>query len=207
MGTASKPFLLHAMETALSKLAQEHTDLYRSVIEPIRESPFETIQYLLIRSLAANGPLFADEGVDHLCRRPERLKIGYISDLYWASRQLIESISAHCSDEKLKQLETLLLGYYSDWERSNPSRNRFGHAQFTLLSGINAARRSEKVHKRLEEWRRKFGQQEPTSPKPIEAQQVQSPIPEDAVEKMSDEQLLSAIHQYDTDTHDFYAGW
>ncbi len=195
--------LLNAMEIALSELAMQHTNIYRSVVEPIRESPFETIQYLLIRSLAANGPQFADEGVDHLCRRPERLKIGYISDLYWASRQLIESISAHCSDEKLKQLETLLLGYYSDWERSNPSRNQFGHAQFTLLSGINAARRSEEVHKRLEEWRRKFGQQEPESPKPIEAQQVQSPIPEDAVEKMSDEQWLSAIHHHDTDTHEF----
>ena len=195
--------LLNAMETALSKLAKKHTDVYRSVIEPIRESPFETIQYLLIRSLAANGPLFADEGVDHLCKSPERLEIGYSSNSHWASRQLIESISSHCSDEKLKQLETLLLGYYSDWERGVWGRKEHGHAQFTLLSGINAARRSEKVHKRLEELRRKFGQQEPTSPKPVKPQFAQPPIPEDAVEKMSDEQLLSAIHHYDTDTHDF----
>ena len=101
-------------------LALQHTETYRSVLDPIRESPFETIQYLLIRSLASNGQLFADEGVDHLCKRPECLKIGYTSNLYWASRQLIESISPHCSDEKLKQLETLLLGYYPDWEKSVP---------------------------------------------------------------------------------------
>ncbi len=195
--------LLNAMENALSELAMQKTDVYRSVIEPIRESPFETIQYLIIRSLAANGPLFADEGVDHLYKNPERLNIGYSSDTHWASRQLIESLSPHCSDEKLRQLETLLLGYYSDWERSNPSRNRFGYAQFTLLSGIIETRRSERVRKRLEEWRRKFEQQEPASPKPMEAQFAQPPIPEDATEKMNDEQWLSAIHHHDTDTHEF----
>ena len=195
--------LLNALETALSKLALQHTDVYRSVIEPIRESPFETIQYLLIRSLAANGSQFADEGVDHLCKRPERLEIGYSSNLYWASRQLIESITPRCFDEKLEQLETLLLEYYPDWERSELGRKEHGHAQFTLLSGINAARRSEKVHKRLEEWRRKFGRQEPTAPEPMEAQWAQPPIPEDATEKMSDEQWLSAIHHHDTDERDF----
>ena len=195
--------LLNAMETALAKLAIHHTEIYQSVIEPIRESPFETIQYLLIRSLASNGPLFADEGVDHLCERPERLEIGYSSDPHWASRQLIESISPHCSDEKLKQLETLLLGYYPDWERSILGRKRFGHAQFTLLSGIIATRRSKETRKRLEELRRKFERQEPASPTPMEVQRAQSPIPEDGAKKMSDEQWLSAIHQHDTDDREF----
>ncbi len=195
--------LLHAMEIALSKLAIHHTDIYRSVIEPLRDSPYETVQYLLIRSLAANGPLFADEGIDHICNRPERLEIGYSSDPHWASRQLIESITPHCSDEKLNQLETLLLGYYSDWERSNPSRNQFGYAQFTLLSGIVETRRSEEVIKRLNEWRRKFGFQEPASPTPTEAQRVQSPIPEDAADRMSDEHWLSAIRRYDTGRSNF----
>lgn len=202
-GYGTDAALLNAMEIALSKLAVKHTNIYRSVIEPIRESPYETIQYLLVRSLAANGPQFADEGVDHLCRRPERLKIGYVSNLYWASRQLVESISPHCTDEKRKQLETLLLEFYPDWERSLLGRTQHGHAQFTLLSGINAARQSEQVHKRLEELRRKFGRQEPVSPAPMEAQLVQPPIPESAAEKMSDEQWLSSIHKYDTDDRDF----
>lgn len=202
-GYGTDAALLNAMETALSELAVQKTDVYRSVIEPIRESPFETIQYLLLRSLAANGPLFADEGVDHLYKNPERLKIGYSSASHWASRQLIESISPHCTDEKLNQLETLLLGYYSDWEKDVWGRQQFGYAQFTLLSGIIETRRSNKIHKRLEELRRKFGRQEPVSPVPIEAQLVQPPIPEDAAEKMSDEQWLSSIHKYDTDDRDF----
>ena len=195
--------LLEGMEIALSKLAMQNPEKYRSVVEPLRDSPFETIQFLLIRSLASNGPLFADEGVEQLCRRPEHLEIGYLSDPYWAARQLIESLSPHCSDENLKHLESLLLSYYPDWERSTLGRQQYGQAQFTLLSGIIETRRSKEVSKRLEELRRKFGRQEPPSPRPMKAQWAQSPIPVDAVEVMSDEQWLSAIRQHDADTHEF----
>ena len=202
-GYTIKAALLNAMVTALSKLALQHAQMYRSLIEPLHESPYETIQYLLLRSLAANGPLFADEGVDHLCGRPERLHIGYSSDTHWASRQLIESLSPHCSDEKLRQLESVLLGYYSDWERSIWGKNQFGYAQFTLLNGIAETRRSGEVIKRIEELRRKFGRQEPPSPEPMKSQRVQSPIPADAAGRMNDEHWLSAIRRYDTDRSDF----
>ena len=191
--------LLMAMEIALSKLAAQHPEVYQSVIEPIRDSPYETIQYLLIRSLAANGARLANEAVDHLCAKPDRFKIGYLSDPHWATRQLIESISPHCSNEKLQQLEVLLLGYYPDWERSTPGRRQYGYAQFTLLSGITATRRSQEENRRLEELRRKFGRAEPDAPRPMKAERVPSPIPEQTAEKMSDDQWLSAIRQYDSE--------
>ena len=191
--------LLMAMEIALSKLAAQHPEVYQSVIAPIRDSPYETIQYLLIRSLAANGALFADEGVDHLCTKPDRLKLGYLSDPHWATRQLIESISPHCSDERLQQLEVLLIGYYPDWERSTQGRRQYGYAQFTLLSGIIATRRSQEANRRLEELRRKFGRAEPDAPRPMKAEWVPSPIPEQTAEKMSDDQWLLAIRQYDSE--------
>ena len=193
--------LLKGMETALSQLAMQDPEMYRSVIKPIRDSPFETIQFLIIRSLAANGSLFADEGVIQLCNRPERLQIGYLADSYWAARQLIESISPHCTDEKLIKLENVLLGYYPDWERSNLGRQLYGQAQFTLLSGIIETRRSIEVSKRLAELRRKFRRGDTPPPTPMEVQQTQSPISTDAVERMSDEQWLSAIRRYDTGEH------
>ena len=193
--------LLKSMEIALSKLAVQYPEKCRSVIDPLRESPFETIQYLLARTFASDGALFANEAVDHLCENPERLYIGYMSDSHWASRQLIESISPHCSDEKLQQLEVLLLGYYSDWERSAPGRRQYGYAQFTLLNGITARRRSQEVSKRLEELRRKFGRPEPETPRPMKVELVPSPIPEHAAEKMGDEEWLSAIRQHNSDEH------
>ena len=198
-GYSVESALLNAMENALSKLAVQHPEMYQSVIEPIRDSPYETIQYLLIRSLAANGARFANEAVEHLCAKPDRLRIGYLSDPHWATRQLIESISPHCSDENLQQLEVLLLGYYPDWERSTPGRRQYGYAQFTLLSGITAPRRSQEANRRLEELRRKFSQSEPDAPRPMKAERVPPPIPEQTAEKMSDDQWLSAIRQYDSE--------
>ena len=185
--------LLQAMEKALSKLAVQHPETYRSTVAPLRGSQFETVQYLLIRSLASNAELFANEAVDHLRTKPECLKMGYLSDPHWATRQLIESISPYCSDENLQQLELLLLGYYPEWERSALGRRQYGYAQFTLLTGIASTRLSQDAKRRLEELRRKFGRPEPDVPRPMRAETVPSPIPEQAAEKMSDNQWLAAI--------------
>ena len=200
--TGIKAALLEAMVIALSKLAAQRPDTYRSAINPLRNSSLETIQFLLIRSLASNGPLFADDGVDQLCRSPERLRVGYSSDPHWAAKELIESVSPHCSDEKLRELETMLLGYYTEWERSADGIRDYGYAQFTLLSGITASRRSKEVNDRLAELRIKFGRQEPTSPRPMKVQRAQSPIPVDAIGGMSDEEWLCAIQEHDTDKHE-----
>ena len=193
--------LLKSMEVALSILAVQYPEQFRLVIDPLRDSPFETIQYLLVRSFATNGELFADEAVDHLCEKPQLLHIGYTSDPHWATRQLIEAISPHCSDRKLHQLEALLLGYYSDWERSAPGRRRYGYAQFTLLNGIDITRRSQSANSRIEEWRRKFGELDSEAPRPMKADWVRSPIPEHAAERMSNEQWLSAIRQHNSSKH------
>ncbi len=200
------PALLSAMETALSRTAIEDTESYRSVIEPILESPFETVQYLLIRSMASNGSCFAEEAIDHLCQEPERLKTGYTSDSFGATRQLIESVSPFCSVQKLEQLETLLLGYYPEFEKSKEGRHLYGYAQFSLLSGIADTRRSEKAERRLGELRRKFGKQEPDPPSPMRTGTVQSPIPENAAEMMSNEQWLAAIHQHESEHGNWQQG-
>ena len=202
-GYSVEDALLKAMETALSKLAQQEPEAFRSAIQPIVDSTFETIQFLILRGLASSGSALADQCVDHLSEEPKRLNIGYASDSHWAARQLVESISQHCSEYKLKQLEDLLLGYYSPFERSKFGKDRFGYAQFTLLSGIASARQSQRVQKRIDEWRRKFPEQEPTPPRLMEATQIQSPIREDAAQKMNDEQWLSAMTQYDSDALGF----
>ena len=188
--------LLNAMGIALSELATENPGMYRSMIGPLRASPFETIQFLLLTSLASNGPQFADDGANHLCENPECLNIGYDSHPHWVARQLIEAISPYCSDDNLDQLENLLLGYYSSWEKSELGRPQWGYAQFTLLSGISDSRRSKEVNKRLAELQRKFGKQEPQLPKRMEAEFVGSPLPDGAAEKMTDGQWLSAISRH-----------
>lgn len=198
--------LLNATEIALSDWAKQEPELCISFLGPLFESEFETVHYLLLRTFASNGRLFAVEGADHLCKSPEYLSVGYVSDPYWVAREAIQAIAPHCPDKQLADLEDLLLRYYPNWERSEEGRRQRGRAQFILLNGISEGRRSERVNRRLQELRRKFGRPEPEAPLPMKAEMVVAPIDNASATKMTDAQWLSAITQYSGEESGFEMG-
>ncbi|MEG4396158.1 hypothetical protein [Microcoleus sp. BROC3] len=196
--------LLSGMEEALCDLAANHPEDFSILAEQqLRSSNFETIQFLLIRAYTANGERFADETIDYLCEQPARIQTGYTicsssgGASFWATRQLLEAITPHASNQHLAMLETAILNYYPEWEKIAGMHLYYGHAQFVLLEGINSSRRSESATRRLQEWQRKFSKQSVEAPKPMVVSVVGSPIPESATEKMTDEQWLRAIQHYD----------
>jgi hypothetical protein len=209
-----KDRLLTQMEVALSNLAQDNPEAFTSIkAQYLHDSKFETIQFLLIRAYTANGERFANEAIDYLCEDPIRLKTGYSivagnsrAAVHWATRKLIEATTPYCSIRQLERLENLLLEYYPNWERGEEFRLLRGYSQFVLLDGITTSRISPSANRRLQEWRRKFtaaqlldppGRIAP--PQAIEARIVGSPIPQEAAEKMTDAQWLTAIYEYDYD--------
>ena len=195
----SNAALLAAMETALSTLATNDSEAFAIVAKQLSTVNFETVQYLLIRAYATNGARFADEAAEYLCNRPARLRTGYGDNSYWATRQLLEAITPHCSAEWLAKLEEAILNYYPEWERSVEGHRAYGHAQLILLEGIIPSRRSAAAARRLDEWRRKFGVQSAEPPRSIEVRRVGSPVPEHAAERMTDDQWLSAVARYSHD--------
>jgi hypothetical protein len=195
----SNDALLAAMEASLATLATSDSKAFSIVAKQLSTMNFETVQYLLIRAYAANGSRFADEAAEYLCNRPARLRTGYGDNSYWATRQLLEAITPHCSAEWLAKLEEAILNYYPEWERSVEGHRAYGHAQMILLEGIIPSPRSAAAARRLDEWRRKFGVQSVEPPRPMEARYVGSPIPESAAERMTDDQWLSAVARYSHD--------
>jgi len=204
--------LLSGMEEALSDLAANHPEDFSILAEEqLRSSNFETIQFLLIRAYTANGERFADEAIDYLCEQPVRLQTGYSAGNgntraapYWATRQLIEATTPHCTEEKLLQLQAIILNYYTDYEKSYNGRQFRGYPQLILLDAIATSRRTDAINHRLQEWKRKFtnlewlkplGKIEP--PQSSQAWLVGSPISEKAADKMTDKQWLKAIASYD----------
>jgi hypothetical protein len=192
----SNAALLAAMETALFTLATSDPEAFAVVAKQLSTMNFETVQYLLIRAYATHGARFADEAAECLCNRPARLRTGYGDNSHWATRQLLEAITPHCSADWLAKLEGTILNYYPKWERSVEGRRVYGRAQLILLEGIAPSRRSAAATRRLEEWRRKFREQSTAPPRSTEVRQVKSPIPERAADKMTDEQWLGAIARY-----------
>lgn len=190
--------LLHAMVQALGQFAADQPEKFVPFARLLGEQEFETAHFLLIRTYTANGARFADEAANYLCASPRHLRIGYTEDVHWAARQLIEAITPHCSSARLAELEECLLAYYPELKRGATGHRNYGYAQFSLLEGIEPTRRSVKARRRLEELKRKFGVQAPRAPVPFEDRHgwVESPIPLDAVEKMTDEQWMRAMAYY-----------
>ena len=204
--------LLSGMEEAISNLAANHPEDFATFAEQqLRSSNFETIQFLLIRAYTANGERFADEAIDYLCEQPVRLQTGYSAGNgntqaapYWATRQLIEATTPHCTEEKLLQLQAIILDYYTGYEKSYMGRQFRGYPQLVLLDAIATSRRTDAINHRLQEWKRKFTNLEwlkplgkIEAPKSSQAWLVGSPISEKAADKMTDKQWLKAIARYD----------
>lgn len=212
IGYGIERVLLTAMEMALRDLAANYPEDFTAIAEKqLRHSNFETIQFLLIRAYTANGQTFANEAIKYLCEQPARLKTGYSictgnanAGTFWATRQLLEAATPYCPNDRLEQLEKIILNYYPTWEREYEFRHSRGYAQLVLLDAITPSRHTQAITRRLQELKRKFtclqwlespGRIEP--PEAIEAHLVGPPIPEVAADKMTDEQWLNAIARYD----------
>jgi len=196
--------LLHAMESAFRTLAQHDPNAFAAIAEQfaLAASPFETVQFLLVRAYAASGASFADTAVRYLCDLPARLSTGYIEGEHgsvWATYKLLQAVTPHCSVGALECLEQVILGYYPAWERKAEARRWRGQSQWALLDAIDSARRSDRVTARLREWQRKFARESVTQPVGMQVEAVGSPIPEAATEEMSDESWLGAIARYRQD--------
>ena len=200
-----------ATESSMRWLAVNEPEAFRQYADGFQSSQYRTIQHLLMRSYEANGKCFANEAVEYMLQDRAILASGYLSDPHWATRQLLEAVTPYCSFENLERLEETLLEYYTDFEMDAAGRTLRGYSQLTLLEGVDASRLSDKALGRLQELRRKFRDHLPSEPKGIVGGYVGSPIPEESVPKMSDDDWLGAMERYSSDSPiddhvDFFKG-
>jgi len=126
IGYGIDDLVLKVMETSLSALATHKPDVFWIIAESqLLNSNFETIQHLLVRAFTANAERFADEAVSYLCEKPVRLKQGYSfvtgnahAAPFWATRELLEAVTLHCSVDQLERLESVVLTFYTAYEKS-----------------------------------------------------------------------------------------
>jgi hypothetical protein len=63
---------------------------------------------------------------DYLCHQLFRLRTGCDDNPYWATRMLLETITPHCSAERLVKLEERIMNQYPKWEKSVEGRHAYG---------------------------------------------------------------------------------
>ncbi|MFD3328702.1 hypothetical protein [Streptomyces sp. NPDC058701] len=188
--------LLAALDTALRSLAGQAPAAVADALGQLTASPVQELRFLACRLHTALGR--PDEAIAWLLTDERNLRLGWVDSARWASRELIETTTPHCTDEVLDRLTAVLLGYYPAGERRRQKgqRSAWGWSQYELLSAICPSRRSDAVRRRLAEWDRKFPGHVPSPPTPIQAGVVGSPVSDRAVRHMTDDQWRRALDKY-----------
>jgi len=184
--------LLEASVCSLETLAKTAPDAIQSILGDLAADPYDASQFLLYRCLSAGGKHFADWAASLLLEGGRRLYSGYISDGYWATRELVKVIAPYVADATHKQLELL----FRDLRNSYESHWLWGRSAFTFLSALDESRLTPEGRRRLSEYRRKFKEREPAKPLGITGGVIGSPIGLTAAKKMTDDQWLKAMAKY-----------
>ncbi|MEU4635932.1 hypothetical protein AB0F90_16105 [Micromonospora chalcea] len=172
-----------------------------ALIRPLADSDADELRFLACRTYTAAGS--GDEAVDWLLSDERNFRLGWVDSPRWASRELIEVASRRCDDGRLHTLTRRLLEHYPAWERSAEGRRLFGRAQYELLSAIEPSRRSAELTRRIGELERKFADWPLRGPQLVEVHVVGSPIPDRAVEFLTDNDWIRAIRRYRSDAPDW----
>lgn len=191
------------VEEALRRLATLQPQETLALTQSLATSDAEEFRLLACRTFAALGS--GDEAVDWLLSDERNLRLGWADSPCWASRELIESATLHCSDQRLQSLAQRLVNYYPAWERGAEQRRAYGRSQYELLSAIAPARQSAEMARRLGELERKFNDAPPTPPQAVEADIVGPPIPSASANLLADDNWIRAIGRYRSDETDWSA--
>lgn len=185
-----------AMRTAIKHIVSADPDAARPILEGLAAIRLSSAQSLLYLGLIAGGASYADWSVELLLESVDRLLCGTMSNSVWVTRQLIQTIAPHISDAQHQALENAVRDLTFQWE----SRGGTNYYAFNLLSALQEERLSELGRRRLGEYQRRFNEDAPREPEGVTSGWIGSPIDNDAVVHMTDENWLQAIAKHDVDT-------
>jgi len=191
--------LLYGLETAIAAVAEEDADFFRGLIDDLKATELESVAYVLFQGFVGNPDALADEAIEFVLADRRRLRVGHSDGYHWGTRRLLEAVTPAAGDESIAGLEEALIDYTTFWERTPGGQKARGRAEFTLLGGIAAERRSKQAAQRFAELQRKFDAEDAEGPMGIVAGFVGPPIGEESAKKMSDDNWLKAIVEYDND--------
>jgi hypothetical protein len=180
-------------DEALTELTRDDAERALPILERLSRHHVDSLDFLVCRALHEAD---ADIAIDWFLETEDRRSLGWLSDMRWESRRLVESASRACSDDRFTKLEGALL----HWSPSHKSRavdlQWNGMAELELLSALPADRLSPIARRRLAELHRKFPWWVPREPDQMSGGIVQSPIAREAAERMSDAHWIGAIEKY-----------
>lgn len=188
--------LIEAFVAALTTLGRTSAADFRQMARRLQSSPYTTPQRLMAHAYRAMPALYTGEALDFLVSDPKRLDLG--DHEQYDTRQLVEALVPHLTDEQVSQLEAAFLSYFPIRKYAGVAGLRWrGLEQMYLLQCIPTGRLTERGVRRLRELERKFpGVRASENPSTIRGGAVGPPIPGDVARKLSDKAWLRAMAKY-----------
>lgn len=190
--------LYFAFGSALIDLTRDNSDRAIPVLERLTLHHVDALDFLVCRAMN-EAP--SDLAVDWLLETEDHRTLGWISSARWEARRLIERACQTCSSERFAALEAVILHWWPAYVSPVIALQYSGLAELELLSALSQDRLSDVGKRRLAELRRKFPQWEPNEPEGISGGFVQSPIPRESAERMTNAHWLRAMERYVSRDH------
>jgi len=200
--------LLEGLEGALRQVAEDDPVAFQRYFEWLAPyGDYDSVNFLLLRAVAVLDVSCVDQAVEYMLEIPQRLESGWQmgGTPYWNAREAVHHVCRLCSSIRFQQLEKAMIDYYPAWERSKEGHGEHGYWQLIMLGALDPTRRSQATDARILELQRKFPDAAIAAPVPMPMllRPIESPIPEAAAKKMSDENWFNAISVYDQDRDHF----
>lgn len=193
---------------ALNTIAKQEPASYWDFIEKYKYSEYETILFLILKSLYYLPIEYSDQIVEYIINNPYIYNVGYSSNYNYLIMLLLNKFTQHCDEELFEKLIKTILIYREDYEYKyfkDLKKNRrlnyspIHHVQAKLLDSLDKERllKYPKAKLKLLELQRKFKANTfLKEPKEIEGGLVVSPISKENALKMTLDQWKKAIYKY-----------
>lgn len=193
---------------ALNALAKQEPTSYWNFIEKYKYSEYETILFLILKSLYYLPLDYSDQIVEYIINNPHIYNVGYSSNHNYLIMHLLNKFTQNCNENLFEKLIKTILNYRNkdeyEYFKNLKKQKHFeyspiDHVQAKLLDSLDKKRllKYPAAILKLLELQRKFKTttflKEPPG---IEGGLVVSPIPKEKALKMTIKQWENAIYKY-----------
>lgn len=200
--------LLKIFNNAFNAYAQQEPANYWYYIQDYKKSDYETILFLILKSMYFLPLEYSDKVIDYIINTPHLYYVGYNSDSSYLTTVLLNKFTQKCSEDLLKKLIKQILNYKDNYEYEYFKRLKINksleyspidHTQAKFLDSLNKERLfkyPEAISKLLELQRKFRNTVFFKKPKGIQGGLVVSPIPKENAKKMTLPQWKNAIYRH-----------
>lgn len=193
----NQPSFVEVVLESLRKIAVNDPNGFRDIANDLKQVDVREIQELIASAYLVAPENYATDIFDYLIEDIRRLDLG---DPRHISGLLLGAAFRILREEHHIRLEQLILDMYPEKTRDAFDRRSF--LRLRLFQYVSPEFLSDSVRRELQELQRKYPEMKPEPRLIGNFEAVQSPIPQDSIEKMSNAQLIDAMRKYDDST-----GW